>query len=261
MRIGICAGTDIRNPDLIKKAGFDYMETGFNSVASMSDGDFLSLYSALAESGIKCEAANCFLPGEMSVTGKNVDYDALYKFIEKGFKRCKKLGAETVVFGSGRARDVKDGYPLRECYLQTVRFLKETVAGFCDKYDIDLAIEPLCRQETQVINTLKEACIAASMTDSGRIHVLADIYHMLESGDDYTNILAVGSDLIHAHISYPVPTGRHKRVYPNEKYGFDYSEFIDNLKKVGCPRVSIEGSTDDFENDLISSYEVMKKFR
>ena len=261
MRIGICAGTDIRNPDLIKKAGFDYMETGFNSVASMSDGDFLSLYSALAESGIKCEAANCFLPGEMSVTGKNVDYDALYKFIEKGFKRCKKLGAETVVFGSGRSRDVKDGYPLRECYLQTVRFLKETVAGFCDKYDIDLAIEPLCRQETQVINTLKEACIAASMTDSGRIHVLADIYHMLESGDDYTNILAVGSDLIHAHISYPVPTGRHKRVYPNEKYGFDYSEFIDNLKKVGCPRVSIEGSTDDFENDLISSYEVMKKFR
>ena len=261
MRIGICAGTDIRNPDLIKKAGFDYMETGFNSVASMSDGDFLSLYSALAESGIKCEAANCFLPGEMSVTGKNVDYDALYKFIEKGFKRCKKLGAETVVFGSGRARDVKDGYPLRECYLQTVRFLKETVAGFCDKYDIDLAIEPLCRQETQVIHTLKEACIAASMTDSGRIHVLADIYHMLESGDDYTNILAVGSDLIHAHISYPVPTGRHKRVYPNEKYGFDYSEFIDNLKKVGCPRVSIEGSTDDFENDLISSYEVMKKFR
>lgn len=261
MRIGICAGTDIRNPELIKKAGFDYMETGFNSVASMSDGDFLSLYSALAESGIKCEAANCFLHGEMSVTGKNVDYDALYKFIEKGFKRCKKLGAETVVFGSGRARDVKDGYPLRECYLQTVRFLKETVAGFCDKYDIDLAIEPLCRQETQVINTLKEACIAASMTDSGRIHVLADIYHMLESGDDYTNILAVGSDLIHAHISYPVPTGRHKRVYPNEKYGFDYSEFIDNLKKVGCPRVSIEGSTDDFENDLISSYEVMKKFR
>lgn len=261
MRIGICAGTDIRNPELIKKAGFDYMETGFNSVASMSDGDFLSLYSALAESGIKCEAANCFLPGEMSVTGKNVDYDALYKFIEKGFERCKKLGAETVVFGSGRARDVKDGYPLRECYLQTVRFLKETVAGFCDKYDIYLAIEPLCRQETQVINTLKEACIAASMTDSGRIHVLADIYHMLESGDDYTNILAVGSDLIHAHISYPVLTGRHKRVYPNEKYGFDYSEFIDNLKKVGCPRVSIEGSTDDFENDLISSYEVMKKFR
>lgn len=261
MRIGICAGTDIRNPGLIKKAGFDYMETGFNSVASMSDGDFLSLYSALAESGIKCEAANCFLPGEMSVTGKNVDYDALYKFIEKGFERCKKLGAETVVFGSGRSRDVKDGYPLRECYLQTVRFLKETVAGFCDKYDIDLAIEPLCRQETGVINTLKEACIAASMTDSVRIHVLADIYHMLESGDDYVNILAVGSDLIHAHISYPVSTGRHKRVYPNEKYGFDYSEFIDNLKKVGCPRVSIEGSTDDFENDLISSYEVMKKFR
>ena len=261
MKIGVCTGTDIRNPGLIKKAGFDYMETGFNSVASMSDGDFLSLYSALAESGIKCEAANCFLPGEMSVTGKNVDYDALYKFIEKGFERCKKLGAETVVFGSGRSRDVKDGYPLRECYLQTVRFLKETVAGFCDKYDIDLAIEPLCRQETGVINTLKEACIAASMTDSVRIHVLADIYHMLESGDDYVNILAVGSDLIHAHISYPVSTGRHKRVYPNEKYGFDYSEFIDNLKKVGCPRVSIEGSTDDFENDLISSYEVMKKFR
>ena len=261
MRIGICAGTDVRNPELIKKAGFDYMETGFNSVASMSDGDFLSLYSALSESGIKCEAANCFLPGEMSVTGKNVDYDALYKFIEKGFERCKKLGTEIVVFGSGRARDVKDGYSLRECCLQTVHFLKDTVAGLCDKYDIDLAIEPLCRQETGVINTLKEACITASMTDSGRIHVLADIYHMLESGDDYANILAVGSDLIHAHISYPVSTGRHKRVYPNEKYGFDYSEFIDNLKMVGCPRVSIEGSTDDFENDLISSYEVMKKFR
>ncbi len=261
MRIGVCAGTDIKNPGLIKKAGFDYMEIGFNSVASMTEDDFFSLHSAVSESGIQCEAANCFLPGELNVTGKNVDYDALYKFIEKGFERCKKLGTETVVFGSGRARDVKDGYSLRECCVQTVRFLKGTVAGLCDKYDIDLAIEPLCRQETAVINTLKEACIIASMTDSGRIRVLADIYHMLESGDDYANILALGDDLIHAHISYPFASGSHKRVYPNEKYDFDYSRFIDNLKKAGCTRVSIEGSTDDFENDLLSSYEVMKKFR
>ena len=261
MKIGVCAGTDVRNPGLIKKAGFDYMETGFNSIALMPDGDFFRFYSALAKSGIKCETANCFLPGELNVTGKNVDYDALYKFIEKGFERCKKLGTEIVVFGSGRARDVKDGYSLRECCLQTVHFLKDTVAGLCDEYDIDLAIEPLCRQETQVINTVKEACIIASMTGSERIRVLADIYHMLESGDDYANILDVGNDLIHAHISYPFLTGKYKRVYPNEKYNFDYSEFIDNLKKAGCSRVSIEGSTDDFENDLISSYEVMKKFR
>lgn len=261
MKIGVCAGTDVKNSELIKKAGFDYMETGFNSVAAMSDSDFFNLYSALAKSSLKCEAANCFLPGELSVTGKNVDYDALYKFIEKGFERCKKLGVETVVFGSGRARDIKDGYTLRECYLQIVQFLKGTVAGLCDKYDINLAIEPLCRHETAAINTVKEACIIASMTGSDRIHALADIYHMRVSGDDYANILAVGSDLIHAHISYPFSLGRNNRVYPNEKYCFDYSEFIDNLKKVGCPRVSIEGGTDDFENDLISAYEVMKNFR
>lgn len=261
MKIGVCAGTDIKNPALIKKAGFDYMETGFNSVAAMSDCDFYSLYSALAQSGLKCEAANCFLPGDLNVTGDKTDYDALYKFIEKGFVRCKKLGVETVVFGSGRARDIRDGYSLRDCYMQIVYFLKNTVGVLCDKYDINLAIEPLCRYETAAINTVKEACIIASMTDNEHIRVLADIYHMRISGDDYANILAIGDDLIHAHISYPFALGRHGRVYPNEKYGFDYSQFTDNLKKVGCPRVSVEAGTDDFENDLISAYEVMKNFR
>jgi len=261
MRIGVCAGTDIKNPGLVKKAGFDYMETGFNTVAAMKQDDFDRFVSACADSAIKCEAANCFLPGSLSVTGKDVDYSALGEFIEKGFIRCAELGTETVVFGSGRARDMKDGYTLRECYAQIVYFLKNTVAPLCEKYAVNLAIEPLCRYETAAINTVKEACQIAAATESERIKVLADIYHMRVSGDDYSNILSVGGDLIHAHISYPFALGRHNRVYPNEKYCFDYSDFIGNLKKAGCTRVSIEGGTDDFEKDLLSSYEVMKKFR
>lgn len=261
MKIGVCIGTDVSKPSKVKKAGFDYVETSFNSLASLDENGFIQFYNSCAETGIPCEAANCFLPGGLKITGKSVDCDALKSFIEKGFIRSKQIGIETVVFGSSGARGLNDGISVSECYIQILDFLKNTAARLCDKYDINLCIEPLRAEESVVINTVKEACVLAALSLCGHIGVTADIYHMRVSGERYANIADSGSLVKHAHISYPFPLCGNGRVFPDKKYGFDYSGFVSALKNAGCPRLSIEASTHDFDKDIVSSYEVLKEFR
>ena len=260
MKFGVCTGND--NIALAAEYGFDYIETNFKNLAMYTEDEYENFLSLLKEHNIPCETANCFLPGEIKVTGENIDYDAIKKYLSVGYKRAAKTGIKVVVFGSGGARHIPDGYPYKNGVKDIIKFVKEYAAPMADEYGIEIVFEPLCKIESNVINTIKEGAMLASAIDMPNVGTLGDLYHMYVEGDTYEDVKELKGIFRHAHISCPVSdeTGN-KRVYMKESDNFDYKGFLDALKFIGCERVSIEAGTSDFASDAVEAIRVLNKYK
>lgn len=253
MKFGICVGSEKDRIKCAADSGYDYVESRFAFFANSDDQTIDDYCATIAQYNLKCEAVNCFLPGTMKVVGDEIDYDALKDYIERGMKNGVKAGLEMVVFGSGGARSLPDGFPYEKGIRQLVYFLKEIVAPIAQKYDITVVIEPLSKKDTNIISTVKEGCMLAAMAESENIKGLSDSYHMCAGGDSFDNIRDVKGFLGHAHVAEPS-----ERVFPYEGDGADYRSYIEALEFAGCPRCSVEASTTDFLKDAPIAIKVLK---
>ncbi len=260
MRYGCCVGFE--KTDYIKllaESGYDYFETNFQRISKSTDDEFAALKNIIKEYGIKCEAANCFLPGEYKLLSKDLDLSAVTELIENGMRKGFEIGLKTVVFGSGGARGLIDGVTFADGVKKLADFLGNIVSPIAAKYGITVATEPLRREESNMINTLSEGAMLAVMSGKNNIKTNADIYHMKCAGEDADTIKLLGSSICHGHISYPFPKGDMKRVFMKSPDEYDYRSFINALEEVGCERCSIEANTKDFMTDAREAIEVLRR--
>lgn len=242
-----------------KKLGFDFLEANFQHLARGDNAQYESFKKAVLDYQIPCEASNCLMPGDLPVVGENVDYGAIEAYLEKGLYNGAMVGLERIAFGSGAARNCPEGFPYDEAIRQLKYFLCEKASPLCEKYGVTITIEPLNPGECNMINTLKEGSILASLTEKSNIKVLADNYHMKLSGESYDNIKALKGQIAHAHISYPFPCGELKRTFPKDINEYDYKSFVDALREAQCDSLAIEAATLDFAKDAPFTMEVFKK--
>ncbi len=260
MKIGVCCGYD--RIEIASECGFDYIETNFSSLTRCSDEDFFRFNDKLKNCGIACEAANAFLPGELKITGSAVDYKALEDYLKIGYKRAEETGIKVVVMGSGGARSYPEGWTYKEAVNQIIYFVKNFAAPLAADHNIDFVFEPLCKAESNIINTIKEGAMLASAINLSNVGTLGDLYHMHVEGDTYKDVMELKGVFRHAHISNPVSTdGKSKRVFMKNPDEYDYKGFFDALKNVGCERVSIEAATDDFCADVIDAFRIMNMYK
>lgn len=257
MKIGVCGGID--RIATAAECGYDYLETNFKDLARSSDEDFQKFLTELKNSNITCEAANCFIPGDLKVTGECIDYNALRNYLAVGYKRAAEVGIKVVVFGSGGARNIPDGYSYKAAITDIIRFVKDYAAPMAAEYGIDLVFEPLRKKETNIINTIKEGAMLASAVNLPNVGTLGDLFHMHVEGDTYDDVRELKGIFRHAHMSYP--ESMDKRVFMKESDDFDYKGFFDALKDAGCERVSIEAGSEDFVNDAREAIKVMNKYK
>ena len=258
MRYGCCVGFE--HPEYIKllaESGYDYFEANFQRISKCSDEEFAALKGTVKEYGIKCEAANCFLPGEYKLLSKDFDLSPVIELIENGMRKGSEVGLETVVFGSGGARSLVEGVSFADGIKKLAAFLGDIVSPIAAKYGITVATEPLCREECNMINTVSEGAMLAVMSGKDNIKTIGDIYHMKKAGDTPDTIRLLGTSICHGHISCPFPKGDMKRVYMKSADEYDYRSFIDALEEVGCKRCSIEASTKDFMTDAAEAIKVL----
>ena len=130
IRLGVCTSPD--NIDLIADAGFDYIEIGFAWLNGLSEEEYQQALAKVKASRIKVEASNGMLPGTLKVVGPDVDENAIRAYFEKTFARGQEIGVKTVVFGSGAARAVPEGFPQDEAWRQIYRYLT-IAAEYCEK--------------------------------------------------------------------------------------------------------------------------------
>lgn len=254
IRLGVCAPVDMI--DLLAQIGYDYIELNLSGVAAMSDAEYETAKQRVEKAPVKAEAFNVMLPGTLRVTGPEVNAAALHEYLDKAFARAKGLGGEVIVFGSAGARNVPEGFPIDVAWRQIVNYLRIAERHATD-HDIMIAIEPLRRQESNIINLVSEAAAVASIAQLPHVGVLGDTYHMAMGAEPFSSLTLAGSLLKHVHVANPIG-----RIFPKEGDGEDYGALFAALRAGKYEsRVSVEGGADDFETDARAAYNVLDEAR
>jgi len=250
MKLGVCA--QISEHEAAQKAGFDYIEPAVEDlVPSRPEAEFVNVQKIVAAAGIKPEAFNCFIPGELKITGPDADLHALKEHVTIVCNRAQRVGADVIVFGSGGSRAVPEGFAVDEAMEQVAVFL-DAIAPIAADSGITIAVEPLRKAECNIINLVKEGYEVARNASHPAIRGLADLYHVGQENEPYENIIDGGELLAHVHIAHP---GHRKCPLPDD--GFDYKPFFRALKQADYnDRISVESSWDNLaeQGPVVADY-------
>lgn len=255
IKLGVCTSPD--NIALVEKAGFDFIEIGFSWLAGLSEEEYQKALSQVRAAGIGAEAANGMVPGEIKLVGPDADEAKIRQYLDKAFARGSEMGIRVVVFGSGGARSVPQGFPHAEAWRQIARYLK-IVSEYCVLYNMELAIEPLRRAECNILNYVTEGTILSALLNLPGIGVLGDTHHMNCGGEPNSALSQAGVYLKHVHISHSMgDEGGRDFPYPGD--GADYKALFEELKNAGYEgRVSIEAGCRCLAEDAPKAYELLK---
>jgi len=242
VRIGYCGG--ISDIDAVRAAGFDYIELRTAEIANLSDADYDRLVERMKATGFPVPTTYQFILGKMKITGPDMNKDEEKAYFQKALDRVAKLGARTVVVGSGTARQYPEGFSKEEAFRQLIDFFKR-LGPEARKRQIVIAIEPLRREESNIINSMGEGLQLIEAVNDPNIQLNLDFYHLESKKEDPAIILKAANRIAHVHMANP--TGR---VFPLKWDEYNYAPFFENLRKIGYDKeISIEGATKDFPNE------------
>lgn len=255
MRFGVCAGMD--KAALMAEAGCDYIELGV-STDLVPEGDeetWDEKRRAIEAMPLIPEAFN-FLIGKGKITGPEADFDRLTRYMNTALERAAQVGGKIVVFGSGGARRVPDGFSFDEAEQQVLRFL-HICADASDKTGVVVVIEPLNRGESNIINSVADGARLARLVNRPGLRNLADTYHMEREHEPLSEITASADVLAHTHTA---DIDRHAPVAAK----YDYVALFKELLKSGYAsrpdaRISIECNWADFASEVKPSVAVVKQ--
>lgn len=252
-RIGI--STSIKNSAILAAAGYSFVEENVRGflVPAEPDPVFESKLVLLKESKLPVEACNSFLPGNLKCVGPAPSHEEILIFGETTFRRAQIAGVKTIVFGSGGARAIPEGFSRDEAKMQFISLCKQ-LAPFAKKYDVVISLEPLNRKECNFINSVAEGGEIVKAVNHESFRLLADIYHMLMENESPTNINKYGDLLYHTHIAEK--TGRSAPGVNNE----DFKPYFKALKEVRYNgRMSIECTWNNLEEQASASLKTIRK--
>lgn len=261
MRFGICGSMVARAPDgtgievieQARRAGYDYIELSLAHVAALPEGDFSALRQRLESSGLPCEACNNFYPRSVRLTGPEVSWPTIEAYTHHALGRAAALGVEVVVFGSSAAKNVPAGFPYYRAWQQIAAVLR-LAAGIAAPLGLTIVIEPINRQESNIVNSVAEALALMRRVKLPVIQVLADYYHLALEQEDPAILLEAGPDLRHIHFARV-----EGRTYPSEAEP-GMVAFFRSLAAAGYDgRVSVEGFSDHFDEDAARALALLKK--
>ena len=249
MRIGCCVnmvalapdGIGIERLEALGTFGYDYVEMPLAQMMALTESQFQAVVEYVDSTGIPCEACNNFIPASYPITGNRVDKIHIEEYLNEAIERAARLGAKSIVFGSSGAKNVPPGFAMERAWEQVVETLL-LVDEIIGQRDIKIAIEPLCRVESNIVVNAHEGLQLAQEVDRANIRLLIDYYHLQMEKEDHSIIEKAKDYLQHIHLANP--SGR---AYPQTSDGVDYRTFITNLREVGYDsRISIEAYTDQF---------------
>ncbi len=249
MRFGVCAAP--QEADWIAETGADFIEGGVQPVLAPRQADWAPPV-APARLPLPVAAFNGFFPRELKLTGPKADLEAVTTYAGRAFERAARMGAKVVALGSGGARQVADGWPRDRAEEQLVEVLQAT-GPLAREAGVTIALEPLRKAESNVLNTVEEALELVEAADAPGVAVLADFFHLSVEGEPLEHLAAAGERLVHVHVSDPEDRG------PPGPGGADYGPLMATLKAIGyAGRISLECRWEDMRRELGPALEFLR---
>lgn len=248
MELGVCA--DPKFGAALADAGFTFIELHVqNHLKTMEDeAAFEAEWARIQGSPIPAPVANCFVPGGLKITGPEADLARLEDYVEVALSRAARAGMDTIVFGSGGARQIPDGFDRGEAWKQLIAFGK-MVSPIAERNDVTIVVEPLNLRECNVLNSVSESGRYVEQVDHPYFKLLVDAYHWLLDDNSYESILQYGPLIRHVHIA----TDANRK--PPGFEPCDFGLFFQAIQEIGYDgRVSIEGRWDDVEVQAQEAY-------
>ncbi len=150
---------------------------------------------------------------------------------------AEAIGSDIVVLGLIRGKN-RNNFELFK------KSLKECLK-YAEKKKVTIALEPINRYETEMINKVEEAASLMEEMESEHLKIMADTFHMnIEERSIEETIRIFGKNFVHFHIA---DSNRYAPGYGH----IDFRVVIGALRETGYDRaLSAEILADDVENSL-----------
>ena len=234
MKLGLCT-----TPDVVTKfptPPCDFIEAHVQTffLPEQPESAFAVNAAAARACLLPTPAANSLFPPDLKVTGPSVDTERLRRYTEATISRAASIGLTTIVFGSGAARMVPEGWSLARGFEQYVEALN-LMAPIAQRHGVTLVVEPLKRDEPNIVNTIDEGAEAVKRCNHPNVRLLVDVFHMLRNGESPDGITRNAALVTHSHIAE-----NKDRAEPG-RYGDDFRPFLRALRSATlCRRLAIE---------------------
>lgn len=225
----------------LKEAGAEFLteSVGTFLVPDQPDQVFEKNLRLLAASPLPILACNGFIrPAELHCVGPDANHDLILKWADTIFRRMKMAGGKFIVFGSGSARRVPDGFSKDQAREQFVALLKR-LGPLAEDQGITVAVEQLRAEECNFINHIGEGAAIIRAAGHPHVRMLADLYHITCMGDTPADLRAAMDVVVHVEIAEKLT-----RTIPGMS-GDDFRPYFHVLRESGYHgAVSIEGNWD-----------------
>jgi len=251
---GMCAGPD--KAALIKAAGWAYVE---GSVQGLLQGlvpdDQWTGEAVIRASALPVPAANMLVPGSLKVTGPTANLESLEEYMTAVLSRAGKTGVRTVVFGSGVARAVPEGFDRAAAREQILEFLRMS-APIAGRHGVTIVVEPLNRGECNILNSVQDSMEYVKAVNHPNFQCLVDSYHFWLEDEPLENLRDAMPWIKHVHLADKVG-----RVAPGLSGQSDYKPFFNVLKEGHYDgMISFEGKEiPDFANEAPKVLDYVKR--
>ena len=247
VEFGVCV--DAAHLESAVRYGFDYYEMEVVEISQMDDAKFAAVKAQVLASPLRCRAFRSLIR-KYQVVGENAKAQQpdVKAYLEQNFERCSQLGGKVVVWGSSQSRNVPAGFSRDRAWEQIQEYL-HMAGDIARRNNLVIGIEPLRKQESNIINSAGEALKLVREVNHPNIKMIVDYYHLRQENEDPDIVRQAQKEIVHLHFANPM--GR--RWPHNASEDAVYQRFFSLVKQIGYQGgLSIEGNG-AFEEDAEAS--------
>jgi hypothetical protein len=198
-QLGLNIDNVAMKPPLELAPGYEFAEVPITELLLPYDDD-AAWHAKLAEMRTwgqpPFKAASHFLDHEM-ITGPAVDFPTLEKLAEVTIRRLAEAGIGIAGIW-GAFFPLPDGFPRARAEQQALKYCR-MLAGYCEKYGVLIALEPMARRET-LFPFYREGLEFAKRVNHPSIRVMADLNYFVALDEPLQDIALDPDYCLHVHI-------------------------------------------------------------
>lgn len=203
--------------------GFDFLEIPLNALAALPEADFREFADYAEAAGLNIAAASRMLPEDVNIVGPGVSATALHAYLQQALGRASRLGVKVVVLDAPASRAVPEGVEFAYAWRQLGNFLR-LVQGHAKERGITVALEPVRKQDCNLLNLVSEATLIAGLLQLDNLAAAAHWGHMAMASEPLSDLRRAGPLLKHVHLENALT-----RRLPAPGDGEDYARLLRQL--------------------------------